>query len=178
LCGEKKYILVSITERTAASGRKVADILIGVLKNVQTPPEKSFLLSFQETWAVNHIAAVVREDVHTLWVDVVQFGNVLLLVTYAAAYMKESAGGLAVSYPKLIHVTWVAHILVRVRKTIGVLHPNVDKLVAIGNKTFLKFPARIQLFKNKARGTLFPQNSSNYMLGNRVGYCSVLCRKH
>jgi hypothetical protein len=67
--------------------------------------------------------------------------------------MQETAGGLAVSYPKLIHVTWIVHVLGRVCKTIGVLHPNVDKLVANGNKTFLKLPARLQLFKNKTSGT-------------------------
>jgi hypothetical protein len=57
---------VSIRETTAVSGRKVANIDIGVLKNIQTPPEKSFLLSCQEIWAANHIAAVFSEAVHIL----------------------------------------------------------------------------------------------------------------
>jgi hypothetical protein len=59
---------------------------------------------------------------HALWTDVVQFGNLLLLVTNAAAYMKDATGGLAVSYPKLIHVTWLAPILGRAFETIGVLY--------------------------------------------------------
>jgi hypothetical protein len=37
-----------------------------------------------------------------------------------------------------------------------VLYPNVDKLVAIGKKIFVKSPARIELFKNKAPDTPLP----------------------
>jgi hypothetical protein len=62
LCG-KENIWVSIGETTKASGRKVANVVIGVLKNDQTLSEKSFLLSCKEMSAVNHttIAHVFKE---------------------------------------------------------------------------------------------------------------------
>jgi hypothetical protein len=89
--------------------------------------------------AVNHttIARVFTEALHTLWPDGVKYDNVLLLVTDAAPYMKKTAEGTSVSYPKLC----VAHDLRRVSETIRMLYPNVDKLVANGKKIFVKSPA-------------------------------------
>jgi hypothetical protein len=42
-------------------------------------------------------------------------------------------------------------------ETIHVLNPYVDKLVANGKKIFVKLPARIDLFRNKAPVTPLPQ---------------------
>jgi hypothetical protein len=77
--------------------------------------------------------------------------------THAAPYMKKAAEGLSVSYPKLRHVTRVAHALHRVCKTIRVLYPHVDKLVANVKKIFVKSPARIELFKTKLQTHHFLQ---------------------
>jgi hypothetical protein len=51
LCG-KENVWVSIDETTDASGRKVANVVIGVLKNNQTLSEKSFRLSCKEMSAL------------------------------------------------------------------------------------------------------------------------------
>jgi hypothetical protein len=176
LCG-KENIWVSIDETTDASGRKVANV-IGALKNYQTLSGKSFLLSYKEMSAVNHtkVARVFIEGMQTLWPDG---------VTDAAPYMKKAAEGLSVSCPKLIHVTCVAHALHRVCETIRVLYPNVDKLVANGKKTFVKSPARIELFKNKAPDTPLPStpvitrwgtwlDATVYYAENFEIFCSVV----
>jgi hypothetical protein len=92
----------------------------------------------------------------TLWPDGVKFDNLLLLVADAVQWIKKATEGLAVSYPKQTHVTGVAHALDRVYETIPVLYPDVNKLAANGKKIFVISPARIELFKNKARDT-FPQ---------------------
>jgi hypothetical protein len=94
----KENIWVSIDETTSPSGRKVANVIIGVLKNDQTLSEKSFLLSCMEMPAVNHttIARVCNEAMQTLWPDGVKL-DVLLLVTDAPPYMKKAAEGLSVS---------------------------------------------------------------------------------
>jgi hypothetical protein len=82
----------------------------------------------------------------TLWPVGVKFDKVLLLVTDAAPYMKITSEVLPVSYPKLIHITCVAHALYRMCETISVLYPNVDELVANGKKIFVELPARTELF--------------------------------
>jgi hypothetical protein len=49
-------------ETTDASGRKVANFVIEVLKTNETLPEKSFLLSCKEMSAVKHTIARVSSD--------------------------------------------------------------------------------------------------------------------
>jgi hypothetical protein len=44
----------------------------------------------------------------------------------------------------------------RACETICILHPNVDKLIAKREKIFVKSPARIELFKNRAPDTPIP----------------------
>jgi hypothetical protein len=61
------------------------------------------------------------------------------------------------SYPKLIPVSCVAHFLFRACATVVVLYSNVDKLLADGNKIFVKSPARIELLKRKPLTPHFPQ---------------------
>jgi hypothetical protein len=66
-----------------------------------------------------------------------------------------------------------------------VLYPNVDKLVANGKKIFVKFPARIELFKKKAPETPLPPmpvithwetwlDSIVYYAENIKNFCSVV----
>jgi hypothetical protein len=137
--------------------------------------------------AVNHttIAHVFNEAMQPLWPDGVKFDSVLLLVIDGTRYMKKAAEGLTVSYPKLIHVTCVAPALHRVCETICVFYPNVDKLVANGKKIFMKLPARIELFKNKAPDAPLPQtpvvtrwgtwlDATVYYAENFEIFCSVV----
>jgi hypothetical protein len=99
--------------------------------------------------------------------------------------MKKAAEGLSVSLPKLMHVTCVVHALHSVCEAIHVLYPNVDKLVANGKKIFVKSPARIELFKNKAPDTLLPPtpvitrwgtwlDATVYYAENFEVFCSVV----
>jgi uncharacterized protein (UPF0147 family) len=50
-------------------------------------------------------------------------------------------------YPKLIHLTCVAHAIHRVAESIRDTFPDIDKLIAEGKKVFLKAPKRIQILK-------------------------------
>lgn len=102
------------------------------------------------------IARLFNEAMQILWPSGVQFDNVLLFLTDAAAYMKKAAVGLAVSYPKMIHVTCVVHGLHRICEEIRALYPTVDKLISNGKKVFIKSPKRIEIFKNKNPNTPLP----------------------
>jgi hypothetical protein len=93
----KENSWVFIDKTTDASGRKVANVVIGILKNDQ-------ILS-----AVNHtVPHVFNESMQTLWPDRMKFDTMLLLVTDAATNMKKAAEELSVSYPYQIHVMYVA----------------------------------------------------------------------
>ena len=135
LC-ENENIWVSFDETSDSSGRKIVNIIIGVLKDDDVLSEKFFLLACEEISVVNHttVARVFNDAMHILWPRGVKYDNVLLLLTDAAPYMIKAGEGLSVSYPKMIHVTCVAHALHRVCETIRVLYPNVDKLIANAKK--------------------------------------------
>jgi hypothetical protein len=80
-----------------------------------------------------------------------------------------------------MHVMCVAHALHKACETTLGLSSNVDKLVASGKKIFVKSPARIELFKNKALDTQFLSSPVithwGTWLGTFVYYREIFCGK-
>ncbi|KAL4100863.1 hypothetical protein QTP88_020892 [Uroleucon formosanum] len=64
--------------------------------------------------------------------------------------MVKAGSAIQIFYPKMLHVTCLAHALYRVAEQIRSDFPLVDKLISSVKKVFLKCPARIQIFKNEA----------------------------
>ena len=62
--------------------------------------------------------------------------------------MLKAAKALQVFYPKLIHVTCLAHGLHRIAEEIHTQFPAVNNLIGCGKKLFLKAPARVQFYKD------------------------------
>ena len=77
--------------------------------------------------------------------------NVWLLLSDAASYMRASGGALKVLYPRLFHVTCLAHMLHNCAERIRSFFHDVDNLIA-----------RIKALtrKNKARRNLFEEIGS------------------
>lgn len=67
--------------------------------------------------------------------------NVLLIVTDAAPYMVCAMKALKVLYPKMIHVTCLAHGLHRVAEFIRSQMKDVNNLISSVKKIFLKVSA-------------------------------------
>lgn len=61
--------------------------------------------------------------------------------------MKKAGDTIKVLYPKIIHVTCLAHGLHRIAEEVRVNYPKVDKLVSSVKQIFLKAPSRTVLFK-------------------------------
>lgn len=83
-----------------------------------------------------------------IWPNNIQHEQVLLFVTDAAPYMIKAANALEVLYPKMIHLTCLAHALHRVAETVRCQYPDVDLLISTIKRIFLKAPSRIEIFKN------------------------------
>jgi hypothetical protein len=64
--------------------------------------------------------------------------------------MTKAAKSLQLLYPKIIRVTCLAHALHRVAEEVRGRYPAVDQLIANGKKIFIKFPFRMQKFKEDA----------------------------
>ncbi|XP_050061427.1 uncharacterized protein LOC126551598 [Aphis gossypii] len=83
-----------------------------------------------------------------LWPDVVLHDNVLLFVSDAAPYMVKAGKALNAFFPKMIHITCLAHAFHRIAETIRSKFIKVDELISTVKKIFLKAPSRIETFKN------------------------------
>ena len=76
--------------------------------------------------------------------------KILLFVTDAAPYMIKAGKGLKMLYPKMIHVTCLAHAIHRVAEEVRGTYLEVDKLISNVTKTFTNTPHRVQKVKNEA----------------------------
>jgi hypothetical protein len=85
-----------------------------------------------------------------LWPVKVERETVLLFVSDAAPYMIKAAKALQLLYPKMVHVTCLAHTSHRVVQEVRGRYPEVDQLIAKGKKNFIKSPLRVQKFKEEA----------------------------
>jgi hypothetical protein len=136
---ENKKLWVSIDETTDASGRYVADVIIGTLEvgNIS----KMFLLNSEILEKTNHstIAKVLDNSLSILWPQGIIHDNILLFLflSDAAPYMVKAATSIQTYYSNMIHVTCLAHALHRVAEEIRIHFPNVDELI---KKVFLKAP--------------------------------------
>ncbi|KAL4153406.1 hypothetical protein QTP88_001239 [Uroleucon formosanum] len=143
-------IWVSIDETTDVDGRYVANVIVGVLDS--EVPGKVMLVNCEHLEKTNSttIAQLFDRTMNLIWPQGVEHNDVLLLVSDSAPYMVKAGSAIQIFYPKMLHVTCLAHALYRVAEQIRSDFPLVDKLISSVKKVFLKCPARIQIFKNEA----------------------------
>ena len=99
--------------------------------------------------SVNHstIAAFFNDSLTVLWPNQVLYNNVFIVATDAAPYMCKAMKGLQVLFPKMVHVTCLAHGLHRVAELICYNYSDVNRLISSGKSIFLKAPLRVKTFK-------------------------------
>ncbi|KAG7178010.1 CGG triplet repeat-binding protein 1-like 4 [Homarus americanus] len=134
---------VSLDETTDA--RCVANFVFGTLGPEER--DKSYLLNLKVLDKVNHstMAAFFTDALGLLWEDGIKYDRVLLVCTDAAPYM----AGLEILFPKMIHVTCLAHGLHRVAELACAVMPDVNVLISTVN-VFLKAPSRKERFRQIA----------------------------
>ncbi|XP_018496447.1 uncharacterized protein LOC100899436 [Galendromus occidentalis] len=149
-------IWLSMDESTDVTGRFVAHTVVGTLEMSGT---KSFLLHAETLGKTNSSRIVAQHMLNSLAIlgpDGIRHDKVLLLVTDGAAYMKKAGSALKIIFPRMLHITCVAHAIHRVAEEVRLLFPDVDKVVANGKKVFRKSAARVSLFREIAPGTALP----------------------
>ena len=70
--------------------------------------------------------------------------------------MLKAAKGLKMLYPRMVHLTRLAHGLHRVEEDIRGNYSDVDSLISNIKKIFLKAPLRVKKFKQEAPSLSFP----------------------
>lgn len=139
-------IWVSIDESTYVDGRYVGNVIVGKLSS---EPCNSFLLNCEKLDKCNHktIAKLFNDSMNLLWPEGVKYENVFLFLSDAAPYMCKAGNVLNEFFPKLIHVTCLAHGFHRVVETIRSRYSDIDQLIATVKKIFHKAPSRVLKFK-------------------------------
>lgn len=141
-------IWVSIDETIDVQGRYVASVIIGKLSSEECT--KPIVLTVEQLQKANFqtISQLFNDSISILWPEKIFHEKVLLYVTDAVpSNMVKSGEALKVFYPKLIHVTCMAHWLHRVVEAIREKYQNVDWLISNTKKIFLKAPSRVNTFK-------------------------------
>lgn len=149
-------IWVSIDETTNTAGRFIANVVVGAMKKETST--KAYLLEVRQLEKANHsaVSQLFTESLKLLWNQELKYENVLLFVTDAAPYMIKAASVLKVLFPKMIHITCMAHGIHRVAETIRIEFPKVHQLISNVKKVFTKSPKRIQAFKELFEGIPLP----------------------
>lgn len=147
-CIKNQYLWISIDETTDANGRNVANVIVGVLHWDEEIASQKFLINTVVLNKTNHSTIAQLFDNSVKILDVHFNKNlVLLFVTDAAPYMVKAAKAIAVFYPKVTHVTCIAHGLHRLCERIRDQYESVNKVIANVKKVFLKAPNRIEILK-------------------------------
>lgn len=145
---KNSYLWVSIDETIDIEGRLVANVIVGVLDADEEKGKQKFLLNVVELDKANH-ATIARafNDSISLLGENFNKNQVLLYLTDAAPYMVKSASYLNVFYPKMTHVTCLAHGMHRVAEEIRNKFDDIDLLISYGKKIFIKAPKRVEILK-------------------------------
>jgi hypothetical protein len=126
-----------IDETTDVDDRFIANIIVGKLNDSKFKP---FLLNCEKLDICNHqaIARFFNNSMSILWPDIVMHENVLLFVSDAALYMVKAGKALNAFFPKIIHLTCLAHAFHRIAETLRSKFTKVDQLIFSVKKIFLK----------------------------------------
>ena len=142
---------MQIDETTSSDGRCVANVIIGILTSYES--RKSFLVNCVDLEGkFNHqkICGVIDDAIKMIWHDNFDKEKLLLFITDGASYMKTAGKCLKAFYPKVIHVTCMAHLVNRLAAFIRMEDVLTDKFIAKNKKIFTKSRSRIEKFKEFA----------------------------
>ena len=134
----------------------MANVVIGTLE-IDGPGEV-FLLTSEVLETVNHstICRLFDKCMFLLWPEGIRYDDVLLFVTDAAPYIVKAGKAIQAFYPKMVHITCIAHGMHRVAEEVRATFSQVDSLVSQTKKFFVKAPSRKQLFKSTAPSVPLP----------------------
>ena len=147
---------VGADETTDSAGRYIVNVIIRALRSDRT--SKSHLFASREISSANHetIANTVDDSLRNLLPDSSYKQRMLLLLTDSAPYMKKAGRALKIFYPKMIHVTCLAHALHLVAEEVRNHSQTVDKLISNVKKIFTKSPKRITMYRQMCPDLAMP----------------------
>lgn len=146
---------ISADETTDSCGRYIANLIVGKLT---TEPSTPHLVSCKVLEKTNHstMARFVNDSIKALFPDSSMDEKICVFITDAAPYMVKAGQSLQVFYPKLLHITCLAHGFHRLAEEIRKDFGNVNKLISSTKKVFLKAPSRVNVYKELLPNVALP----------------------
>ncbi len=144
--GENNVYFI-IDDTTDSLNRYVFNCLVGKLDG---KPSNPMLLSTKFLENVNHstIIQAFNNSCQLLWPNGVKYDDVLLVVSDQASTMVKAMKGAKSLFPRLHHVTCLAHCVHRVCETIRNHNEEADEFISAMKKILRKSPLRRQQFKS------------------------------
>lgn len=179
---KNKKIWVSLDETTDTEKRSIANFVFGILDD-EKERNNCYLVNIAElqNCDATAIATFFTDSLHLLYPNGIhaahffdfffihlnmfficiysqgyEYNNILLVVTDAAPAMKSAMKKLSVIFPKMVHVTCIAHALHRLAEVVRGQFDNVNQLISSMKMVFLKSPARIRYFEENSYGIPHP----------------------
>lgn len=149
-------IFLMIDETTDSCKRNIANVLVGILNGEKSD---SMLLMVKILERTNHstILQTIMDSLTRLWPDGIKYDRFKLLVTDQARYMTKAGRGLKEIFPRLAHITCIAHALHLVCEEIRGSHPLANKYIGYVKAIFVKSPLRIEKYKEELKISLPPE---------------------
>ncbi|XP_068081365.1 uncharacterized protein [Anabrus simplex] len=127
----------------------MANVIVGKLS--PSEPGKGHLILCRELDVTNHgtIVRTAQPALRLLWPTFSdeEVNKVLALVTDAAPCMIKAGKSFKLFYPKMLHVTCVAHAMHRVAEKLCEKSPSVNSVISSVKKSFVKAPSCVRAFK-------------------------------
>ena len=116
---------------------------------VEEEQGKCYLGNLAELHVVNHstISAFFNDSIRVLWPDQILYENILVVTTDAAPYMCKAMRALQILFPKMVHITCLAHGLHRIAELVRSTYLEVNRLISTTKSIFIKAPHRTHLFR-------------------------------
>lgn len=176
---EGQKIWVSLDETTDIDQRHVVCFAFGLL-GVDGERCKSYLANVQILDRVNHstISGFFHDSLRCIWPQQVNYNNVLIVTTDAASYMKKAINALQITYPKMIHMTCLAHALHRVAELVRVNYPAINALISSVKNVFVRSPNRIDTFRELCPDTALPPSPVVTRWGSWIAAATYLATNY
>lgn len=130
-----------VVDESEVSGQKYFNVLVGDT----AVPEKTYVVDCSAVESVNQTVVATKIDDALKKLDV-QRNNFVLLLSDAASYMTACTNALKLLYPRLFHVTCMAHLLHNCAEKVRSHFADVDNLIARVKAATVKNKNRCQKF--------------------------------
>lgn len=145
----KQNIYLTVDETKDVCGRAVCVILVGILDGKTN--SKPFLLDVIDIQKTNNktVTQFIVNALAKLYDGEIAYDRLRLFVTDGASYMLKSGRDVKLLFPNALHITCLAHGIMRVAELVRANHKLVDEFVLNMKKIFVKCSRRKIDFQNE-----------------------------